>query len=58
MAELGISQMAICLELVGLTYMPGGYVYRVNFLELRKAEVQLRRITLPRTYVNKGKESS
>jgi len=27
---------------------------RVNFLERRKAEVQLRRILLPRTPVNKG----
>src|SRR5215212_10717089 len=29
---------------------------RLNFLELRKAEVQLSRIHLPRTSVNKGKE--
>src|ERR687897_589194 len=29
---------------------------KTNFLELRKAEVQLRRIHLPRTWVNRGKE--
>src|SRR5215208_5409487 len=28
----------------------------MNFLELRKAEVQLRRITIPRRWVNKGKK--
>jgi hypothetical protein len=32
------------------------FTYRVNFLELRKAEVQLPRITIPRTRVNKGKK--
>jgi hypothetical protein len=28
----------------------------VNFLELRKPEVQLRRIPIPRRWVNKGKK--
>src|SRR5215210_7746511 len=31
------------------------FTYGVNFGELRKAEVQLRRIHLPRTWVNRGK---
>src|SRR5215211_991411 len=38
----------------GPTYVPGRFCV-ANFLELRKVEIQLPRIPIPRTPVNKGK---
>jgi hypothetical protein len=40
------------------SYAEAFRISKLNFLELRKAEVRLRRIQLPRTPVNKGKRTA
>ena len=44
------------IQRAGGIHTPGSFrtLINLNFLELRKAEVQLRRIPLPRTPMNKG----